>query len=538
MSTQQKDGALEPLVSSQMMSSRWPPPRAAGQLPEGYSSTPPGRTASSARATDDSSAFGFLDGAERQLFCTKYQIEDADAIQLLPESSCGTKLAKTVGCLAVPGLGWLYGLCNLKLIPKGDIGMVMNSGRPELIGPGWHAVVEPLRKWQGKVSLSDEVIQFATKEIITVKDGFVGLAWDRGEPVLLPPGMHQWDSSTLKFEKTFDRKNAKLEIGPFTFCTIQKGDVGVSFDRGELSLLPAGYHVLKHALHKFSHNISVRQQFDALKSSKLLSQDTVELDLDATVSWQVEDAEAAALNARNMDHLRELVHRQARAALSECVFKMAVSTSSNAPSGLSQSADSVLGSTVVDGGVAAPIEPEELGRTESRTQEAQSVSSLSEATSSEETLRQCNAELMTIGVKINKIAIVKLDITDVEVLRVLAKGATIAVAIREKRKVAEVEAESTVLQARAKAEGRRLEAQAEAYAERQRADAQKYYSEKVAESAAVLGAADPLAGQLMLLHGSADVLEKTASSLVITAGGSDVASTLLGNAGFVKMPSK
>ena len=36
-------------------------------------------------------------------------------------------------------------------------------------------------------------------------------------------------------------------------------------------------------------------------------------------------------------------------------------------------------------------------------------------------------------------AIVKLDITDIEVLRALARGATIAVTIREKRKVAEVE---------------------------------------------------------------------------------------------------
>ena len=79
-----------------------------------------------------------------------------------------------------------------------------------------------------------------------------------------------------------------------------------------------------------------------LTSSKLLSQDTVELDLDATVSWQVLDAQAAALNARDMDHLRELVHRQARAALSECVFRMAISTSS-AASGLSETTDGVLG---------------------------------------------------------------------------------------------------------------------------------------------------------------------------------------------------
>merc|ERR1712072_1573638 len=78
--------------------------------------------------------------------------------------------------------------------------------------------------------------------------------------------MHQWDSVTLKFEKVFDRRK-NFQAGPFTFSTVQKGDVGVSFDRGELVLLPAGYHVLKHALHKFSHNLSVRQQFDRLLPS-------------------------------------------------------------------------------------------------------------------------------------------------------------------------------------------------------------------------------------------------------------------------------
>ena len=502
----------------------------------------PGRTNSS-RSTprptsaNNSGAFGYLDEEEAQLFATMFMIEDASVLQLVGDSSCGYKMAKAaIGLpltLGIPVLGWAYGCAKVKLVPQGHIGLVMNSGRPELLGPGWHAILEPLRSWQGCVPLSQEVIKFSTMEVVTVKDGFIGLAWDRGQPILLPPGMHQWDSPTMKFDKVFDRRT-NFQAGPFTFCTIQKGDVGVSFDRGELKLLHAGYHVLKHALHKYSHNISIRQQFDRLTSSKLLSQDTVELDLDATVSWQVLDPQMAALNARDMDHLRELVHRQARAALSECVFKMAISTS-QASSGLSQSTDGVLGGAgePLDGGVAQPVSMADVAG--GNTQQAQSVSSLSEACSNEDTLRQCNAELTSIGIRINKIAIVKLDITDVEVLRALAKGATIAVAIREKRKVAEVEAESTVLQARANAEGRRLEAQAEAYAERQRAEAQQYYAEKVAASAEALSQ-NPLAGRLMELHASGGVLASTASSLIITGGGGDVASTLLGNSSLVGMP--
>ena len=70
-------------------------------------------------------------------------------------------------------------------------------------------------------------------------------------------------------------------------------------------------------------------------------------------------------------------------------------------------------------------------------------------------------------------------------------GGAQAVAIREKRKVAEVEAESTVLHARANAEGRRLEAQAEAYAEKQRADAQLVSNTQVAQHTKVAPPTSP-----------------------------------------------
>ena len=42
----------------------------------------------------------------------------------------------------------------------------------------------------------------------------------------------------------------------------------------------------------------------------------------------------------------------------------------------------------------------------------------------------------------------------------------------------------------------------------------------------------------MQLHASGSVLAQTQSSLIITGGGTDVASTLLGNSNVVGMPSK
>ena len=100
------------------------------------------------------------------------------------------------------------------------------------------------------VSIMDPVIQHGTWTIITVRDyrkeaklvckinihklipsiysfkvpqGQIGLAFDRGQPVLFPPGLHQWDSQTLKFKKCIDLCQPVIEMGPYTLLTVDEG---------------------------------------------------------------------------------------------------------------------------------------------------------------------------------------------------------------------------------------------------------------------------------------------------------------------------
>ena len=56
-----------------------------------------------------------------------------------------------------------------------------------------------------------------------VPQGQIGLAFDRGQPVLFPPGLHQWDSQTLKFEKCTDLCQPVIEMGPYTLLTVDEG---------------------------------------------------------------------------------------------------------------------------------------------------------------------------------------------------------------------------------------------------------------------------------------------------------------------------
>ena len=37
--------------------------------------------------------------------------------------------------------------------------------------------------------------------------------------MLLPPGIHQWQSDTLKYERSIDLNNAVIPLGPYTLLT-------------------------------------------------------------------------------------------------------------------------------------------------------------------------------------------------------------------------------------------------------------------------------------------------------------------------------
>lgn len=56
----------------------------------------------------------------------------------------------------------------------------------------------------------------------------MGFATDKGKPVLLPPGMHQWKSATLKYEKMVDLNESVIRLGPITLLTVDEGEPGTT----------------------------------------------------------------------------------------------------------------------------------------------------------------------------------------------------------------------------------------------------------------------------------------------------------------------
>ena len=50
-------------------------------------------------------------------------------------------------------------------------------------------------------------IHHGDRTIVVVDQGLIGYASDNGHPVLLPPGIHQWQSQTLVFIDFIDLEN-------------------------------------------------------------------------------------------------------------------------------------------------------------------------------------------------------------------------------------------------------------------------------------------------------------------------------------------
>lgn len=166
------------------------------------------------------------------------------------------------------------------------------------------------------------------RTIVTVDQGFIGYCMERGQPVMLPPGMHQWRSATLQFLRLIDLNQPVIELGPWTLLTIDQGYMAVTQDNGEQVILDGGsVYLLTHRNWKFEKFVSTKIQTNELRRIEAASADNVIMLVDATVLWRISDVETAVrMSAETMssdgkktpqtiEKLRNDVLKQAEASL-------------------------------------------------------------------------------------------------------------------------------------------------------------------------------------------------------------------------------
>ena len=153
------------------------------------------------------------------LLCTQYRLECASEIEAIPANSTPwVNLALNVGCC----------LCRCCFTtfetPAGHVAMVEDGrGKFNFHSQGVHRLMDPFQRYVRQEKYGDSQIVHGDRNLVVIEQGFIGFALDKGQPVLLPPGMHQWRSSTIIYKGAFDLNNNVIQLGPLTLVTVDEG---------------------------------------------------------------------------------------------------------------------------------------------------------------------------------------------------------------------------------------------------------------------------------------------------------------------------
>eukprot|EP00931_Biecheleriopsis_adriatica_P023483 TRINITY_DN14823_c0_g1_i1.p1 TRINITY_DN14823_c0_g1~~TRINITY_DN14823_c0_g1_i1.p1 ORF type:complete len:493 (+),score=80.53 TRINITY_DN14823_c0_g1_i1:32-1510(+) len=139
-----------------------------------------------------------------------------------------------------------HGSLQLLRIPSSHIGKVNHDGQPQLLGPGFHFFESSYFQFVSLASLADKVITHGTITLIRVCEGEVAVAWLNHEPLLLDaPGSYGYDDRNFVYVRHQPVSDKVIGVGSRKVVTVHDGEVCVSYQHGALRILQPGRHILE-----------------------------------------------------------------------------------------------------------------------------------------------------------------------------------------------------------------------------------------------------------------------------------------------------
>eukprot|EP00656_Telonema_subtile_P020176 TRINITY_DN21339_c0_g1_i1.p1 TRINITY_DN21339_c0_g1~~TRINITY_DN21339_c0_g1_i1.p1 ORF type:complete len:459 (+),score=111.46 TRINITY_DN21339_c0_g1_i1:56-1432(+) len=377
------------------------------------------------------------------------------------------------------------------------------SGGYPMYGPGVHFYCSPFLAVQDEIEICSTRITNGPHTICTIQQGHCGVCEDMGQPLLLPPGMHQWHSPTLKFENEVDLSSNIVRLGPYTVVTVDEGYAAITQDNGKQVILPGGTTtVLRHRNWRFEKFMSMKLNSNDLKAIEATSADNVNLHVEATVVWQVCDVAAAARMAADtmergnryesddtmdISKLCEDVLKQARASLAMYIGELRYMDTFHLSATIQEQRRKGGGHSDMSGaGQVGPNgEPPEYTKLYDQSRMAASVA-------------HANSIAERYGVEVISINIISAVPVDQNLRQALAKGALAVAQAEQIETQARAEAKAASIMVETENSNLLARAQAEADAARIRADGQK-------QSAALIESSE-LASELARLDAMQGVL--------------------------------
>lgn len=154
-----------------------------------------------------------------------------------------------------------HGALNVLQVPKGEVAKVFHDNKPRLLGEGVHFVESLNFKYCGRDKLTAKRIVHGTITIVRVPLGEIGVAWDTNEPHFIDKaGLYSFNSPDFLFVKHVSANDRVISLGSKKVIMVYTGEVGVSFNKGELHILNHGRHVIDAATHLFEGFMSTQQR--------------------------------------------------------------------------------------------------------------------------------------------------------------------------------------------------------------------------------------------------------------------------------------
>jgi len=353
--------------------------------------------------------------------------------------------------------------------------------------PGVHLICDPFYSveqqpkpyWKGVITHGDNTV-------VVVEQGKVGFATDKGQPILLAPGLHTWKSATMRYITSYDLNNNVISMPPLTLVTVDEGYSAVTEDNGKQRILPGGNtYLLDHRNWKFQKFISQKIQSNNLDRISATSADNVLMAVDATVIWQIDDVAIAARNSaetiradgsdtnsnvvnNDIHKLSNDVLKQAEASLAAFIGSVNYSDTFNVATAVHQP-ELARGNSMIPEAMASvdlDVNDEAKDSHEHVPNRNKSIpicsgSPLFDPSRVTDVKNKANAVTSTYGVRIISINVVAAVPDDKNLMNSLAQGAVAAAEAQKYETVARGKAVAVTIEATAESEAKVIRARGE-----------------------------------------------------------------------------
>jgi len=223
--------------------------------------------------------------------------ENEEILKIIGPSSnsgCEKYCCGLLCCLTCLGSLYLYN--KTILIPEGYIGFAMNSGKPEILEPGWHCLPSPFTNFALSTPLSTNPIQVGPVTIVRITEGFIGTAIENATLEILLPGTHCRRSGTFKFIAEHSFSQEIIEFMQIKFLTVMTGFVRVCYDNGKASIVHEGKYAINTPTFTIGPLISIQQQNVKFEKHNVMLDGGIQMLVEGLLTYQIVDVEKVIQN--------------------------------------------------------------------------------------------------------------------------------------------------------------------------------------------------------------------------------------------------